>query len=175
MTYIRRQERKWKKRARIARQKQRSSEAYLMANFASMQQHRYGLKKDARIAHLAYGCMKGVPYEDMEYICYGQMKGYGSTEPNWDAVMSTVERFAKDEPTKTQIMQQAERWLSEAKQWFENNTQRIGWMNEAKELAYDKRGQDMDYLDSLHHWKLAAEANGRQGIGIPPKPIYLAK
>src|SRR5579872_2727646 len=106
MTYIRRQEEKWKSRARYARRKQAErSIKYAEANFWSNHWHRYELKSEARTAHLAYGCMRGIPYSKMEVLCYGPIKGYGSSEPDWQAVERTVERFSKDEPDTQGIMQ----------------------------------------------------------------------
>jgi hypothetical protein len=131
MTFIRRQERKWKKRAWLARKKidhlreHASRITYAENNFWSLRGHRDELKVLARHAHLAYGCMKGVPYSAMEYICYGPIKGMGGYQPNWEDVMTTVERFSKDEPNKAEIMQRAAQWLSEAQLWYEGNPERI--------------------------------------------------
>lgn len=126
MTYIRRQEDKWKTKARIARQRQKQNSVdYAEKNFWSQRSHRSGLKVEARNTHLAYGYMKGVPYPAMERICYGPLKGYGSTEPNWDAVASMVERFSKDEDNPQNIMQKFTEWLSDARVWYAGNEARI--------------------------------------------------
>src|SRR6266849_3603660 len=115
MTYIRRQEEKWKNKARYARQKQSvdiraihhsdRSQAYAERAFWSHRWHREGLKTDARTSHLAYGCMRGVPYAQMETMCYGPLKGYGGSEPDWKSIESMVERFSKDETSPQDFMQ----------------------------------------------------------------------
>lgn len=127
MTYIRRQEEKWKNKARYARQKSLNhvSQAYAEQAFWSHHAHRHDLKSEARSTHLAYGCMKGVPYSSMEVICYGALKGYGGQEPNWNAISSMVERFSKDELNPQDIMQRFSEWLAEAKIWYEANPERI--------------------------------------------------
>jgi hypothetical protein len=68
MTYIRRQEEKWKTRARLARVD--SHVKYGEDNFWSLRRHRWDLKVHSRITHLAYGFMKGVPYSNRDM--YGQ-------------------------------------------------------------------------------------------------------
>ena len=141
MTYIRKQELKWKYRARLARLKQQhlsdpiqkekaeSQLSYAERNFWSQRWHRDDLKLDARIAHLAYGFMRGVPYSAMENICYGPIKGMGGSEPNWKAIEGTVSRFSTDEDKPQDIMQRFAEWLADAKAWYEKNPERI------KELA----------------------------------------
>jgi len=137
MTYIRRQEKKWKTKAKLARQRQRatadllaqakaiSSQAYAENVFWSHRHHRYGLKEDARSSHLAYGCMQGVRYSQMESMCYGPLKGYGSSEPDWKSIESMVERFSKDETTPQEWMQKYAEWFAAAKVWYDGNTERI--------------------------------------------------
>lgn len=139
MTYIRRQEEKWKNKARYARQKAadfaktmqavhveaQNATNYCEANFWSQRGHRDKLKIEARTTHLAYGCMRGTPYFSMEKICYGPLKGHGGYEPYWNNIMDMVERFSKDEPNAQEIMQRAAEWLAEAKVWYEGNEKRI--------------------------------------------------
>lgn len=126
MTYIRRQEEKWKNKARNARKKQKDLAVnYCEANFWSQRGHRDKLKIEARTTHLAYGCMRGTPYFSMEKICYGPLKGHGGYEPYWNNIMDMVERFSKDEPNAQEIMQRAAEWLAEAKVWYEGNEKRI--------------------------------------------------
>lgn len=149
MTYIRRQEAKWKNKARYARQKQKelliqpevyerasTSQAYAERNFWSNHHHRYGLKTEARVAHLAYGCMRGIPYQKMEYYCHGWQKGHGGYEPDWKSVAVMVERFSKDEPNSQDIMQKFEEWLSDAKVWYEGNEARSRDMKAEREAAW---------------------------------------
>lgn len=136
MTYIRRQELKWKRHAKYARQKQKeNSIKYAEANFWSHRGHRAGLKHEARSTHLAYGFMKGVPYAAMENICYGVYKGMGSSEPNWPAVAAMVERFSKDEDNPQDFMQKFAEWLADAKAWFEGNPERIKLAIQAREIV----------------------------------------
>lgn len=124
MTYIRRQEEKWKSRARYAREKQKQeSLQYAEKNFWSHRWHREQLKCDARIAHLAYGCMRNMPYSRMEHICYG--RGMGGYEPDWKGIEATVERFSKDEDKPQDLMQRFAEWLADAKKWHEGNPERI--------------------------------------------------
>lgn len=146
MTYIRRQEEKWKDKARNARKKQKDlAIKYCEQNFWSQQVHRYQLKIEARTTHLAYGCMRGIPYFKMENICYGQLKGMGGYEPYWNNIMTMVERFSKDEPNAQEIMQKAEEWRHEAKIWYEGNKDRIKQMNDfmavARQTDMYKEGQ----------------------------------
>lgn len=148
MSYIHRQEHKWKNKARYARQKvadfarvanalhveaQRSVD-YAESNFWSQRNHRKFLKLDARTAHLAYGCMRGVPYSKMEVLCYGPLKGFGSSEPDWKAIEQMVERFAKDEPSPQDYMQRFAEWITEAKKWYEGNEKRILQAAESRAL-----------------------------------------
>lgn len=158
MTYIRRQEEKWKTKARYARQKRNAvivknvdwvndpdlrdkatnnaiKLQYAEENFWSQHWHRYELKDHARITHLAYGAMRGVPYSRMEVICYGPLKGFGGSEPQWTKIGSVVERFAKDEPNQQEIMQRFSEWLADAQKWYESNPERIIAMNNARLAA----------------------------------------
>lgn len=138
MTYIRRQEEKWKNRARWARKQveHRAEHAarvqYAEQNFWSQRGHRSDLKYEARTTHLAYGAMKGVPYSQMEIVCYGPLKGFGGEEPNWAKISATVERFSKDEPDSQAIMQKFAEWLADAKLWYEGNPERIIALNNAR-------------------------------------------
>lgn len=132
MTYIRRQEEKWKTKARIARKKQSelkdikslASLMYADKNFWTHRFHRYELKLAARTTHLAYGFLKGIPYQMMENYCHGWRKGYASSEPDWKAIGETIERFSKDETNLQDIMQKFEEWLTDSKKWFEGNEAR---------------------------------------------------
>lgn len=133
MTYIRRQEEKWKVRARFARQKQRrASVEKAEATFWSMRWHRSGLKVEARNTHLAYGALRGVSYSRMEVMCYGPLKGYGSTEPNWKSIEEMVERFSKDEDDPQGTMQRLGEWLADAKIWYEGNPSRVEEWNKQR-------------------------------------------
>lgn len=133
MTYIRRQEEKWKNRARWARQRQKenatekgaSSIAYAENNFWSLRAHRVFQKPEVRATHLAHGFMKGQPYAKMEHICYGQVKGSGSSEPDWKRIETMVARFAADDSYPQDTMQRYAEWLAEAKVWYESNIERI--------------------------------------------------
>lgn len=126
MTYIRRQEEKWKTRARYARSKQKQqSVIYAEENFWSNHHHRIGLKSEARTTHLAYGFLMGVAYSSMENICYGPIKGFGSSEPDWKSIEAMVERFSKDEDNVPGTMQKFAEWLADAQKWYEGNEDRI--------------------------------------------------
>lgn len=126
MTYIRRQEEKWKTRARFARQKQKQATLERAESaFWSLRGHRINLKLEARNTHLAYGALRGMPYSRMEVMCYGPLKGYGSTEPNWKSIEDMVERFSKDEDDPQGTMQRFGEWLADAKVWYEANPDRI--------------------------------------------------
>lgn len=155
MTYIRRQEEKWKNKARYNRLKQKQEptssrgyhlhQKYAEDNFWSLRLHRDGLKYDVRHTHLAYGALNGVPYSKMEFICYGVFKGMGSYEPDWTQIASIVERFSKDEPNAQEIMQRFAEWIEDAKKWYEGNKERIPLMQ--NQLAADriKRANDDNY------------------------------
>lgn len=160
MTYIRRQEEKWKNKARFARARQKAmltekgmlSQSYAENAFWSHRLHRYGLKEDARSTHLAYGCMRGIPYEKMENLCYGPLKGYGSSEPDWKSIESMIERFSKDETSPQLFMQSYSEWLEAAKVWYDGNPERIkNWrvhliqLHQARlaDPVYQKRVQDI--------------------------------
>jgi hypothetical protein len=146
MTYIRRQEEKWKTRARIARQRQKPlSQGYAEANFWSHRGHRHGLKFEARNTHLAFGCIKGIPYSKMEPLCYGVFKGYGSTEPDWKAIEAMVERFTKDETNPQNFMQAFAEWLADAQKWYEGNKLRIPAAHEARVAERIRRANDPAY------------------------------
>lgn len=130
MTYIRRQEEKWKNRARYAREKMKHAALmYAETNFWSHRGHRVNLKAEARTTHIAYSFLKGQPYSKIEFICYGPLKGFGSSEPDWKSIESTVERFSKDETSPQDIMQKFAEWLANAKFWYEGNPERIEQLN----------------------------------------------
>lgn len=161
MTYIRRQEEKWKNKARYARQRQHatadlsaqakaiSSQAYAENAFWSHRHHRYGLKEDVRNSHLAYGCMRGVPYSQMEIMCYGALKGYSTSEPDWKSIESMVERFSKDETSPQDFMQSHAQWLEAAKVWYEGNTERIKAWQEQRNLAHQTRLADVHLQEAI--------------------------
>lgn len=143
MSYIRRKEEQWKNRAQYARQKEKLAAAtsaepnHLYTDHAenvfwSLRCHRDGMKAEARTSHLAYGFMRGRSYELMEFICYGQLKGYGSSEPDWKAIQAMVERFTKDETNPQDWMQRFAEWLEWAKVWYEGNKQRIDAFNKGR-------------------------------------------
>ncbi len=147
MTYIRRQELKWKNKARYARQKQKQEAVkYAEDNFWSLRHHRsMVLKYQIRTSHLAYGAMKGVPYSKMEPICYGVFKGQGAGEPYWSKIEAEIERFSKDEPNPQEIMQRFAEWLSDAKAWYEGNKERIPAMKERLAAERLARANDPKY------------------------------
>ena len=148
MTYIRRQELKWKNKARYARQKQKQDAVkYAEQNFWTLNSHRYDLKYQARNAHLAYGALKGVRYAEMEPICYGVFKGYGSIEPAWGKIEDMVARFSKDEPNPQEAMQRFAEWLSYAKAWYEGNKERIPAVKERLAAERLARANDQEYQD----------------------------
>lgn len=179
MTYIRRQEEKWKSKARAARQKvvdfakasngavhvqAQASVEYCEANFWSQRGHRENLKNDARHTHLAYGCMRGTPYQRIETISYGPMKGYGSYEPRWEDISAMIERFAKDEPNQQELNQRAAEWITDAKVWYEGNEARIKQMWKLRET----QRASAEWAAS---WEAAkAKANAwRESMGYPTK------
>jgi len=135
MTYIRRQEIKWKAKARYARQRQKENsvsakpyplqQKYAEDNFWTHRQHRIDMKYEARTAHLAHGCIKGIPYSKMEQLCYGVFKGYGTTEPDWGKIEAMILRFTVDEPNPQDFIQRFGQWLADAKIWYEGNKKRI--------------------------------------------------
>jgi hypothetical protein len=130
MTYIRRQEEKWKTRARKATAQNKSVLfARSVDNFWSLRHHRVDLKVEARSTHLAYGFLRNQTYACMEQICYGPLKGFGSYEPNWKSIEEMVERFSKDETDPQGRMQKFAEWLADAKVWYEANPQRIDLLN----------------------------------------------
>lgn len=145
MSFIRRQELKWKDKARAARQrekinsnpeiKERAAGAvtYCENNFWSQRNHRDHMKADARWSHLAYGFMKGRSYSQMEYICYGDVKGFGSTAPNWGRIEEIVAKFSQDEPELPAIMQKFSEWKADALVWYDDNPSRITRVNLARE------------------------------------------
>src|SRR5712671_274529 len=161
MTYIRRQEEKWKARAKFARQRQKAlltekavlSQSYAENNFWSHRWHRIELKQDARNSHLAYGCMRGVPYEIMERLCYGPLKGYGSSEPDWKSIESMVERFSKDEDSPQLFMQSYSEWLEAAKVWYDGNTKRIELWQKQRQQDRQSMLADSNYQKQLQNYR----------------------
>lgn len=154
MRYIRRQENKWKQRARNSRQRQKQtgndirvqeSQSYAETNFWTLRNHRKSMKSDARNTHLAYGFMRGVPYSRMEQLCYGVYKGYGVTEPQWSRIEAIVEKFSKDEPMPQVFLQAFHEWLEDAKKWYEGNKERIRSVIAQRAKDWDTRLNDPDY------------------------------
>lgn len=165
MTYIRRQEAKWKEKAKAARAKQKAQAVdYCEQNFWSHRNHRTDLKDIARTTHLAYGAMKGIPYARMEYICYGAWdlmdepaasfyKGYNREAPDWNTIAETVERFSRDEPNKVEIMQRFGEWLADAKAWYEGNPERIMEFN-SEEAKASRAAQEAGRKAARHQERL---------------------
>ena len=73
--------------ARIIRRKERALRRRGRRQDAdSLRDHRrFRVRRAARHNHLAYGCMRGVPYAAME--------GKSRKVPDWNEVMSVVKRF----------------------------------------------------------------------------------
>jgi hypothetical protein len=189
MTYIRKQENRWKNRARIARQRQqilsdpvekdnsKDRQLYAESNFWSQREHRVHLKWDARTNHLAYGCMRGVPYSKMEELCYGHQrdesgnphKGYASgkctSEPNWNKIESTVQRFSEDEPSPQDYMQRFSEWLTEAKLWYKGNPARIEMWVAVKATLREALLAAPDYQAELAKRRRQLEELGRSISG----------
>jgi hypothetical protein len=140
MQYIHKQERRWKARAKAARAKAKDTKYHEDA-FWSLRNHRQGLKPEARSTHLAYGLMKGRSYQQMENICYGDLKGFGSTPPDWNRIEEIVTKFSSDETDPRDIMQKFGEWLAAAKIWYEGNPERI----EQFKIASKKRREDVEY------------------------------
>jgi hypothetical protein len=167
MRYIRRQEEKWKNKARIARQKLTKMEkeagvtTYHEKNFWSLRDHRNVMKKEARTTHLAYGFMLGRSYAQMEYICYGQVKGFGSCEPWWSKIEAMVERFSKDETDPQGFMQRYAEWLAEAKIWYEGNTMRIAEAMTVRDANRQYLADNKEYQENLKAFRAEQERLGR--------------
>lgn len=176
MTYIRRQEEKWKNKARYARIRQRvlsvqskpaeaekaaTSTKYAEDNFWSLRGHRDLMKKEARTTHLAYGCMKGIPYSQMEQLCYGVFKGYGIKEPDWGKIELMVHRFSLDEPSPQDYLQRFAQWITEAKVWYEGNEQRIRAATEERTRLRLARQNDPEYQALRAARNALAEGLGR--------------
>ena len=174
MSYIRWQEQKWKKRARRLRKvlKEVPSESVPKVidscekNFWSLRYHRKGLKSDARHTLLAYGFMRGVPYSKMEHICYGVLKGYGSTEPHWDRIGQMVERFSKDEPSPQAIMQRFALWIEEAKAWYAGNEARIPALQKDRLDLKVQRANDPKYQMDRLAKRMEARYEGLRLAGL---------
>lgn len=153
MSFIHRQEIKWKARAKAARQRQKqhaeektaNSILYAEKNFWSHRLHRLDLKSDARTNHLAYGFLKGRTYQEMEYISYGGIKGYNKEEPDWARIEEMVQRFTKDETDPGGIMQRFGEWRSAATAWFEGNPDRIKVAKAEREAIYQFQLGDAAY------------------------------
>lgn len=160
MTFIHRQELKWKEKARAARQRQKEQAVkYCEDNFWSHRWHRQDLKTEARTAHLAYGAMRNVPYWKMEYISLSALRGYNREAPNWEAIVSTIERFSKDEPNRADIMQRFSEWLADAKTWYDGNEKRIPeYWEEMKRL---KEARQNDPEHQFERQKKASAARRR--------------
>lgn len=172
MRYIRRQENKWKERAKHARQRAKSHPsavdegearrlAYFEGNFWSLRNHRTGMKTDARNSHLAYGCMRGMPYSRMEQLCYGVYKGHGVKEPQWGKIEAMVQRFSKDEPNPQEFMQRFAQWLEEAKAWYEGNESRIPAARDKRNADAYARLNDTEYQEHRKKHSQQAEEHGR--------------
>lgn len=167
MTYIRKQELKWKNKARIARQRQKETAVqYAENNFWSLRSHRTGLKAEARTTHLAYGFLKGIPYSKMEHICYGSFKGLGSSEPAWVAIGSMVGRFTGDEHDYREMMQRFGEWLSDAQKWYEGNPERIIQALDEREAARQALLKDADHQAARAelHQKMAYHGRIRAAV-----------
>lgn len=173
MSYIRHQEDKWKNRARHARAKQKeqitaeekakaeASLSYAESNFWSQRWHREHLKHDARNSHLAYGFMKGRSYEQMENICYGDVKGHKTLPPHWARIEEIVSKFSEDEPNVRDIMQKFGEWLAAAKIWYDGNPDRIVQADNEREQDAEARKADASYQKLKVTAASEAEAFGR--------------
>ncbi len=169
MTYIRRQEIKWKNKARYARirQKEHASEKTLASikyaedNFWSHRWYREDMKTEARTAHLAHGCIKGIPYSQMEQLCYGVFKGYGTTEPDWGKIEAMILRFTVDEPSPQDYIQRFGQWVADAKIWYEGNKKRLPAATEERTRLRLARQNDPEYKALRAARNALAEGIGR--------------
>lgn len=165
MTYIRRQEEKWKSKARAARQRQKQNDekaasavVYCEDNFWSQREHRKGLKSEARWSHLAYGFMRGRDYQQMEFICYGDVKGYNREAPNWERIEEIITKFSKDEPDQRDIMQRFGEWLAAGKVWYDANPDRIPLVRAAREAVRNENAASEEYQNRRRERNEAAKA-----------------
>jgi hypothetical protein len=104
--HIRRDERKALSRARYLNKK--GSEKTLAAYrvYEDLNDHRRGVVRDAaRHNQLAYGCLRGTPYEKIERYC--------EEAPNWGEVRKIAIRFGGD-PEKVDA------WITAAKNHIQN-------------------------------------------------------
>jgi len=84
--------------------------------------------------------MRGVAYSQMEVMCYGPLKGYNVSEPDWKSIESMVERFSKDETSPQLFMQSYSEWVEAAKVWYEGNTERIkAWQAQRSQIQQVQR------------------------------------
>ena len=168
MAYIHRQEEKWKQKAKWARIRQKAQAdeknlkaiAYCETNFQTLRDHRNSMRPDARHTHLTYGFMRNVPYSKMEFICYGVLKGYGSSEPNWERIEQMVARFSGDE-TVPNVMQKFSEWLDNAKKWYEGNEARIKDFHNTQAIIREALKRDAAYQAEKKRRSATLEALGR--------------
>jgi len=93
--------------------------------------------------------MRGVAYSQMEVMCYGPLKGYGSSEPDWKSIESMIERFSKDETAPQEWMQKYAEWFAAAKVWYEGNTERIkAWQAQCTQI-HQARLADPEYQKQI--------------------------
>ena len=84
--FIRKEERKTLKQGRYWLHKEPPVAAEHYGTYNSLRRHRvFDLRKEARSTYLAYGFLRGVPYERIE--------APNSSNPNWDAVQRMVEKY----------------------------------------------------------------------------------
>lgn len=150
---IHRDEIKWKAKAKAARQRQKQQAEektagaiqYCESNFWSLRWHRVGLKSEARWSHLAHGFFRGRSYQQMENICYGDVKGYNREAPNWERIEEIITKFSKDEPNMQDIMQRFGEWRAAAVTWYDGNETRIPMFKAMNEEARKQRYNDVVY------------------------------
>lgn len=90
--HIRRDERKALSHARYLNKKGSEKTASAYRVYEDLNDHRRGvLRQVARNNHLAYGCLRGTPYERIEQKCRPHW-----ASPNWKDVRQIAVRFGGD-------------------------------------------------------------------------------
>ena len=105
---IRRLERRLKKRrqGRPAISQEHPELDKRSTTFWGLRHHRLGLRSVARHSNLAYGFLRGVPYEAMEAKCWDK--------PDLDRVEADVVKFAAPDRDKRELMQTWAAWKAGA-------------------------------------------------------------
>ena len=109
---IRHEERKWLRSGRWLRKHNPSEMQPVYNTWAGLNTHRHDLRLEQRAAYLAYGYLRGTPYQQIEQAPHWRKPPYSRQGPNWGRVRDLVIKYGRPVPAdgKSVVLTQLEAW-----------------------------------------------------------------